>query len=312
MSEKIKYFLTLDEQIELLKNRGLSVEQNDKAIFYLKSCNYQNFINGYNDPFLQGFRRISNKYKIGSKFQNIIDLFNFDRTISRYVLGNIQNFERLLNSSIVYCVCQILDDCGIKNGLGLSISDEITWKKIFASNFENLEKIKRILSCTFEKSKKNNLLKKYQTVENVPLWSLFVYADFGNILKFYTSLSNELKMSIINHIFKINNYLSIYEFESICRIFKNIRNRCCHNNVLYNFSFENFSVKDFLKNKYLIETKKIRLLHVVRILEDWPPCKSNGLNSMILDAFSKYIKNEKMSEDSIDYISQQIGLKISI
>ena len=46
-----KVFKTLEEQVDLLKNRGLKVEQSDKKILEIE--NYYNVINGYKDLFLK-------------------------------------------------------------------------------------------------------------------------------------------------------------------------------------------------------------------------------------------------------------------
>ncbi|WP_416388856.1 Abi family protein, partial [Mycoplasmoides pirum] len=59
----------------------------------MKNYNYQNFINGYNDPFMSGFRRANNKYMDKVNEESLITLFNFDRDISKLILSNIFNIE---------------------------------------------------------------------------------------------------------------------------------------------------------------------------------------------------------------------------
>ncbi len=78
-----KEFKTIDEQIELLKSRGLKIDNEDKLKWYLSSYNYQNFINGYNDLFMINEDRSKNKYKPIASSNQIINLFNFYRWLSK-------------------------------------------------------------------------------------------------------------------------------------------------------------------------------------------------------------------------------------
>ena len=45
-------FLSFDELIIKLKNKGLIIKQDTKLKYYFISYNYQNIINSYNKPFL--------------------------------------------------------------------------------------------------------------------------------------------------------------------------------------------------------------------------------------------------------------------
>ena len=48
-----KEFKTLDEQIEILKSRGMDIQDEEDTRKYLLSNNYYNIINGYSKPFLE-------------------------------------------------------------------------------------------------------------------------------------------------------------------------------------------------------------------------------------------------------------------
>jgi hypothetical protein len=67
----------------------------------LTKYNYQSFINGYNDFFLLAQARNLNMYKYKANSDDLISLFNFDRYISKFILGDIQNIERFLQNAIV-------------------------------------------------------------------------------------------------------------------------------------------------------------------------------------------------------------------
>lgn len=84
-----KHFLTVSEQIELLKTRGLEIKNIKSLEWYLTKYNYQSFINGYNDFFLLAQARNLNMYKYKANSDDLISLFNFDRYISKFILGDI-------------------------------------------------------------------------------------------------------------------------------------------------------------------------------------------------------------------------------
>ena len=46
-------FKTYEEQIEILKNRGMTIPNENFAKNKLQQNNYYNLINGYKEPFLQ-------------------------------------------------------------------------------------------------------------------------------------------------------------------------------------------------------------------------------------------------------------------
>ena len=66
----MKEFKTIDEQIKLLIDRGISFDDVDKAKKLLLTNNYYNIINGYKDLFLNE----NDKYISGATFEEIYAL----------------------------------------------------------------------------------------------------------------------------------------------------------------------------------------------------------------------------------------------
>lgn len=64
-----KEFKTLEQQIEILKNRGMTIKDEDKTKKYLLSNNYYNIINGYSKPFLKE----KNEYLSGTSFMKLVN-----------------------------------------------------------------------------------------------------------------------------------------------------------------------------------------------------------------------------------------------
>ena len=83
-----KEFKKLDEQIEILRNKGLTINDNNYAADVLFRENYF-FLNGYRHLFMKS---ASNKtYIDGTTFEELYSLFLFDRVFRNILFKNILN-----------------------------------------------------------------------------------------------------------------------------------------------------------------------------------------------------------------------------
>lgn len=235
-----KEFKTFDEQIFLLKQKGLFIDDEEKLKWYLKSFNYQNIINGYNDFFMINNDRKTNKYKNISNSNGIIELFNFDRYISKLLLGDIQNIERKISTSIAYTLSSIMKENNVDDGRLFNLSyDHVTIKKIF-----KIQNKKEVEWKTIQENilKNLNLKEKIfnnanQDIKEIPVWSLVIRLSFGSLIYLLKIMNKNIFYKIMeNSNLKNYNDLSNKEMIEIFEILKNARNRICHNNVLYNIT----------------------------------------------------------------------------
>ncbi|CEA10595.1 Abi family protein [Mycoplasma capricolum subsp. capripneumoniae] len=98
-----KEFKTFEEQIEILKSRGLIISNEQKAIEILKQENYYNIVNGYKDLFLK--KSLDNNKDIfieNTNFDELYSLFLFDRELRSILLKYILIFERDFKTIIAY------------------------------------------------------------------------------------------------------------------------------------------------------------------------------------------------------------------
>ena len=77
-----KIFKTLEEQIDILKSKGLVIEDEEKAKEVLLKENYF-FINGYRHIFLDNPK--NNKFITGTTFEELYSMFVFDRGIRNII-----------------------------------------------------------------------------------------------------------------------------------------------------------------------------------------------------------------------------------
>lgn len=342
-----KHFLNVDEQIKLLEGRGLLIANLSSLQWYLTKYNYQSFINGYNDFFLVDGARKWNIYKKNANSDDLIKLFNFDRNISKFILGDIQNIERFLQNAIVQAFHNTLIKWEAKNiskedthnlscGRILMLSDN-SWNLIFTNKIKVVEKksknqrdneeennknkefisLKDEIIGKLERETHNKLVKKYEKSQylDMPIWSIILFLDFGTLIKIMRSFNDVCFEYAINYFqekLHIKYKMTRAEFNSIFYLIKEVRNKICHSNVLFNYdnkSDQVISVNAFLReNNFIIkDLNRIRFFDLVKlifvisknfdnawqsfklIMEKIEQLKSNVGNSQIFDDILKFM-----------------------
>lgn len=287
-----------------MKSRGLKICNSKKLEKYLKKYNYQNIINGYNDPFLKNHARQSNTYDIDATDLGIIDVFEFDRRIALLLWENISDFERTLSSSISYCISEKMNKLGFKNGTIFALED-LHWNSIF-NNKKSREEITNEI-CKFQKKTDLNLLKKYESINEMPIWSMVLLVSFGSLGFLYDSLSEDIKYNIIKSFKKI--ITSPNEFSKVIKIIIKLRNRIAHNNVIYNLSTGtiyrqqviSFLVKNDIKSK--ITNSSFKIYDITLILSK---IQNKNLKKDFYLIYKENIRNNKnLNKKMKDYISKK-------
>lgn len=287
-----KPFLTIEKQIQHLEhNRNLTINNSKKLEFYLSNYNFQNIINGYNDPFMKGFRRQNNQFLDDINENAIIDLFNFDRSISNLLLSNIQNIERKFNTSFCYIVAQVMNNNNLPNGDIINHLD-IIFKKI------KINESRKILNNVYKVSSNNILFKKYNKQPSlIPIWTYGIYFSFGDLLKLFKNLKEEIQVMIIQ--FNFCCFKNTNDFITIMSIIKNIRNRCCHNNVVYNLKIKKTNIKlnQFINNNHN-KYNSIKLYDFVLLLDKVNNINKyeNSLKSVFQKKLDKFLKSNNIPE----------------
>lgn len=347
-----KRHLLFKEQIEHLKeDRNLlfvSKEHISKFKKYLGNYNYDILINNYlsEDFFQSSVEKDKKNYifknNISSEF--IINIFEFDKSISIHFLKRILEIERRISTAIVYLLPKIFKKKSknktvnssseliekMQEGLIYKLSDE-EWNIVFPNYKKfNMTKDKLVKYCfdkdndTDIKKLKNDLLSKYSYIENVPIWSMSYYWTLGTIKSILNSLSISSRKRIINYIFGNNKTMNDKEFLSTIEIFNNLRNRICHNNSIYNFSYvdsyyePNERNKDkttikkviekFFKDEKIKPTNTVHLRDVVLLIRLFKIEEETTLENKIIIEIDKCI--EKITERSIKtYKEKNIKLK---
>jgi abortive infection bacteriophage resistance protein len=223
MSDKV--FKSHDQQLIILRARGLMVDSNSKRI--LETENYYNVVNGYKDLFLDQSCE-EETYKSGTDFQEIFALYEFDREIRFIFLKRLLKIENHVKSVIAY---KFSEKYTHDNYLKLSNFESY-------KNNDELQAIMDVIS-TFQRTisdrcSKHDAIKHYVTTYGyVPLWVLVNVLTFGSISKFFGLLKLQDRQSI-------SKEFSIQEnvFKGYLKLMSLFRNVCAHEERLYSKKFK--------------------------------------------------------------------------
>ena len=314
----MKEFKTLDEQINLLRQRGLVIKDEPFAINKLKEDNYYSIINGYKDLFIDD--KNNNIFKSNVTFEEIYSLFEFDRNIKSIFLKNILVVENILRTLIAY---NFSEKYGNDNYLTLDNFE--TLKNSGCSNKKYQERIEQIqkLICNLQQDISNNIRKK-QYIKHyvlnygfVPLWVLVNAISLGRLSQFYSLMDQSIRVKVSKH-WKIKE-------DDLDQFIKNLsyfRNLCAHDERLYN-SKNNQNIPDTIyhnklniirKNGNYINGKNdlLSLIIVLKIL--LPHNKFNTMCNQIegrIKSIEKNIKSISVIEvfESMGFIKDWIDIK---
>ena len=215
-----KTFKTLDEQIEILRSKGLIIDDENIAKDILLRENYF-FISGYRHVFL----RPDNKKKFlqGTNFRELYGLFNFDRQLRNILFKNILIVENNLKSILSYVMSK---NHGFKEQSYLNadnfVDDPTKTKQIN----DLLRKMKRQINVN---SKQHTATSHYMmNYGYIPLWVVVKVLSFGIVGELYSILQYEDQKEIAN-IYDID----VKELILYLPIIANYRNLCAHEDMCF-------------------------------------------------------------------------------
>lgn len=215
-----KIFKSIDEQIEILKSKGLVINDIDKTKDLLFRENYF-FINGYRHMFMR-----SNKEKgfiEGTTFEELYAVFVFDRKIRNIMFKYILVIENNIKSIISY---QLSKKYGFKDKDYLNpknfTQDALKVRQVY----DVLNKMKRQIRVN---GKQHTATMHYlSNYGYIPMWILVKVLSFGLISELYGILKSEDQLSI-SEFYNLNTEtLAIY-----LSLLSNFRNLCAHEDILY-------------------------------------------------------------------------------
>ena len=270
-----KEFKKLDEQIAILRNKGLTINDEAYAADVLFRENYF-FLNGYRHLFMKS---LTNKtYISGTTFEELYSLFLFDRVFRNILFKNILNIENNIKSIVSY---------NLSLRYGYHEKDYLDYK-----NFTNNPEKSRQVSDIIKKMKrqiKSNASTHSATMHYVnsygyiPLWVLVKVLSFGIIGELYTILKKEDQINIADVYDLDSETLSNYLV-----LLSNYRNLCAHEDIV----FEN-------RTQRLIGDTKYHRMLKIPITNDEYIYGKNDVFALII-VMKEMLKNEEFKNMALE------------
>lgn len=214
--------LSLNEQIDLLKSRGIDFDgfTINKIKEILLDIGYYRL--GF---YWFDLRKNNNSHDFNdeTKFKTIIDLYYLDNDIRYILIKYLNRIEINFRTALVYYV-------------SLKFKNDSEWfanKDVMESNFVN----------DFDKHYNEDFKSKHYVIKNhhknypeckyAPAWKTLENFPFGSIFKVFQNIKDEPIKERISEKLGIK---PIVKFNKTFKGLVQIRNRCAHSAILYNYN----------------------------------------------------------------------------
>lgn len=211
---------TIDEQINLLKTRGLEILSSDEAEHHLSHISYYRLGEYW---YSMQSDKVTHLFKPNSRFSDVIALYRFDSELRSLIFDVIEKIEISLRTKLIYHLSHEYDPWWFQNFDLFSNSRALVIT--LASLDEEITRTKDVPI-------KNHLKKYDDDLRFPPAWKSLEQTSFGSLSKLYGNLKHTVKSKdiiakeygAVNHI-----YLPSW-LQSIAQI----RNYCAHHSRLWN------------------------------------------------------------------------------
>lgn len=213
-----KHFSCTSDIVSLLLDRGLIIEDVDFAQRYIDRVGYYR-LSGYLYPMLR-FPKENHYFKSGSKFQNAINLYRFDKKFRFLIFYEIEKIEILFRSILSNVVSEY--------------TGNIFWMtdpSFFASE-ERFSRTMTLIDKELKNSKEEFILHFKSKYSNPypPAWILVEILPLGVVTRIFENLADNVLRKKIASRFG----LPVPVFASWMTIITLTRNSCCHHSRVWN------------------------------------------------------------------------------
>jgi abortive infection bacteriophage resistance protein len=210
-----KSTLTYAVQLDLLKSRGLTVNDDSHALHCLANYNYYR-LSIYWRCFAE--KENHDRFQAGTTFEQIWSLYNFDRELRKLVNEACKRLEISARSRWAY-------------ELGLEYGPQAYEDPAVFNNAPNHTKLLASFDAHFAQSKEDFALHYKSKHQHRPeIWIAVELFDFGRLRNFYNATKKaNLRKRIADHY-----ELPEATFASLLTVCNYMRNICAHHSRLWN------------------------------------------------------------------------------
>lgn len=295
-----KDFKTLDEQLAILRAKGLIINNEEYAKDVLLMENYF-FLNGYRYIFFKSSKE--KKFIKGTTFEELYQMFLFDRSLRNILFKNLLIVENNIKSIISY---QLSKKYGYKEKDYLNPSNFTTDNKEQRRVNDVLNKMRRQIRVNG--SKHTATLHYINNYGYVPLWILVKVLSFGLINELYGILKPEDQLALSEYY-----NIDVENLEVYLALLSNYRNLCAHEDIVYDHRSQR-EINDTVYHERLNLKKedgifvqgKNDIFALIIILKQ--VLKPDKFNEMLNEINAEFIKfDEKVNIISLDKLYNKMG-----
>jgi len=228
MNKKIykKTPLSFEEQITLLKDRGLIIDDETKATQYLKEISYYR-LSAYFLP----YQELKDKFNSGVTFKQIIQTYSFDRELRLLIFDCIERIEVAIRAQIVYYMSMQYNDAHWQDSRSHFI-------KPYYNSIGNLVDPYNDFQTTISKAKTvrrpevfiKHYIDNYFKPSNPPAWMCIELLTMGDLSYLYKGLRKNSDKKQIADFFDVHPTIFISWLHTLTYV----RNLCAHHSRIWN------------------------------------------------------------------------------
>lgn len=242
--------ISIEKQIEKLKERGLIIKDEQKAVQYLSTISYYR-LRAYTFPF-QDENDINHSFNQDITLEEIIEVYNFDRKLRSLVLDAIERIEISFRTQMIY---------------RWAMNYGSHWH-LESSLFRNLSRFDNYIFTLEQEVKRSHetfikhYLAKYTQPIEPPSWMSLEVSSFGLLSILFQNLKKGLEKEEMTAYYGLNK---VDILENWIHSFSDIRNICAHHGRLWNrrltthITIPNNPIYKFAGNRPLLKLTPYKL-----------------------------------------------------
>ena len=213
--------ITTEQQIDILKERGLLIDDVERAVKALDIISYFRLA-GYWRHFEAN--RITHQFRVGSHFADIIDLYSFDKELRALLFTAIQMIEVSVRTKIIkhfaleFGAFWFMDESYATNRTRFDANLSVIRKEVSRSHDDFI----------------TEHFRKYSEPDLPPVWKTLEVISMGTLSKLYSNFSNATAKHAVAREFGLNHHKFLRSWLECLAV---LRNCCAHHSRLSNRVF---------------------------------------------------------------------------
>ena len=270
---------SIEEQIKLLKKRGMIFDDEDKAEQILEDVGYYR-LGFYWYHFQKDFKK--HLFLDDTHFSTVINLYYLDVDLRFLLIKVLSRIEINLRTCIIHIVSNHYKDNPFW------FADKKIMKNQFVDTLDNFYT---------DIKKKNKVItehhRKYPNDKYAPAWKTLEFMTLGSLYTLFTSLKEEEIKTAIASKYRVRN---IKVFDNYFKVIRNIRNICSHTRVLYDLSYYETVVKKGVVK--ISDEEKNSLSAIIKVisyfLQQISANRANDFQNNLKELFLRHSDNERI------------------